>query len=57
MIVLILFEQVNKRTNKKEILVSHGVDTDTFTNVSLPPVPHSEIGCFNQNMQEWILKE
>jgi hypothetical protein len=56
MVVLILFEHVNKRTKKKELLVSYGVDLTTFENVTLPTVSPQEIGYFNQNMQEWILK-
>jgi hypothetical protein len=56
MVVLILFEQTNKWTKQKETLVSHGVDTDTLANVSLPPVPPIEIGYFNRSMGEWILK-
>ena len=57
MIVLISFEHVNKRTNKKEILVSHGIDTDTFETITLPSVSIDEIGYFNQDIQEWVLKD
>lgn len=56
MIVLITYEEVNKHTKKKEILVSHGIDTDTFSTVVLPSLSPDSIGYFNHSMQEWVLK-
>jgi hypothetical protein len=57
MIVLILYEETNKWTKQKETLVSHGVDTHTLANISLPSVSPNQIGYYSQSMGEWILKE
>lgn len=58
MIVLILFDEVDGRTRRKtgRQLVSHGIDINTFETIHLPAEPPSNMGWFNQNMQEWILK-
>lgn len=35
MLVLITVKETNPRTFRQEIIVSHGVDTETFSNVPL----------------------
>ncbi len=35
MIVIITIEETNSRTFRQEIIVSHGVDAETFRNVTL----------------------
>ncbi|MED3550159.1 hypothetical protein [Cytobacillus praedii] len=57
MIVLMLFEETNEWTGQKKVLVSHGVDTTTLGNISLPPVPPIKIGYFDESIGEWLLRE
>lgn len=58
-VVLVLFDETDERTGRKtgRKLVSHGIDAFTFKTVTLPPVQPQEIGWFNQNIGEWMLKD
>lgn len=57
MVMLITYTEKDKRTGRNTIRVSHGVDINTLKNVVLPCVHPGEIGYWNENMGEWILKE
>lgn len=57
MIVLVTFMETDengKETGKE--LVSHGLD-EGLREIILPAVPPEEIGYYNLNIGEWVLKE
>lgn len=56
-IVLVTYVSENRITKKNEVLVSHGVDTETMENIMLPDIPPEQIGYFNNRMMEWVMKE
>lgn len=53
MIVIITFK------SKGEILVSHGVNTDTDSNICLPQIPLNQMSgvYFNKELGEYCLEE
>lgn len=51
MIILITTE------TEEGTIVSHGIDTETFKNIVFPVVHPREIGYFNTDIGEWVLKE
>lgn len=57
MIVLITTTEKDRKTGKMKTVVSHGVDVDTMRDIVLPPISPSEIGYFNNELGEWVLKE
>ena len=61
-ILLITCTETNKRTGKKETIVSHGIDMDSGKTIILPcdPIEVFVRTCgarFDQDMGEWIMKE
>lgn len=56
MIVLITLVHEDEKTGRKQILVSHGVDAN-LRGVPLPQVPPHEIGLFDGEIGEWVLRE
>lgn len=57
MVTLTTYNKKDEWIGRNVIKVSHGVDVATLKNVILPCVPVQEIGCWNEKMGEWILKE
>jgi len=56
MIVLMTFDYYDEKTNKKHLLVSHGIDLGTGKVVVLPSVTPQEIGArFDEEMCEYVL--
>lgn len=56
MIILITYSEINKRTRKKELIVSHGVNPKTNQTVILPNVSPIELGAkYDDKLCEWIL--
>ncbi|MCR8641377.1 hypothetical protein NV379_01790 [Paenibacillus sp. N1-5-1-14] len=57
-IILISYEEIDKKTKKKtgRVLVSHGIDVDTFENIVLPSEPINEIGRWDKYLDEWVLR-
>lgn len=44
-------------TGSKELIVSHGVDSDTLRNVVLPQVSPMDLGAKRDNSGEWYLSD
>lgn len=44
-------------TGNKELIVSHGVDSDTLKNVVLPQVSPMDLGAKRDNSGEWYLPD
>lgn len=57
MIICICYYEKNKILNRKELIVSHGIN-EYLENVVLPQVHPLELGAeFNEDLGEWILME
>lgn len=58
MIILLTFEEVNEKTKSKtgKLLVSHGYDTDTNTDITMPQTEVQHVGRYSAEIGEWILK-
>lgn len=59
MIILItgnykIYDYNGRYTGKKEELISHGVDMNTFRDVVLPCVPPEKIGTYDRELG-WVL--
>lgn len=56
MIIVVLCEERNPKTGRKEVIVSHGIDEDTLNTVILPQVPVKELGAkFDNERGEYVL--
>jgi hypothetical protein len=57
-IMLICTQEVNNRTGRTEIIVSHGIDMNTDKAVVLPgETPQSMGAKYDNTIGEWILSE
>lgn len=58
MIIVVLCEDRNPKTGRKEIVVSHGVDEDTMKTIILPQVPVKDLGArFDNERGEYVLSK
>lgn len=59
MIILALYEEEDERTGRKtgQRLVSHGINTETLSTVTLTAERPGDIGWFNTELGEWVLNE
>lgn len=58
MVIVIVSSEKNKRTGRKEQVVSHGVVVETGEVVVLPPVAPEEVGAvFDAQIGEYILRD
>lgn len=56
MIILITYTKINERTRKKELIVSHGINSTTNETIILPNVNPTELGAiYDSELCEWIL--
>lgn len=58
MIILVIVDEFNKVLNRKELIVSHGIDmdSDTLDSVVFPPVHPREVGArFDYSLGEWVI--
>lgn len=52
-----VYDKSGNATDRKELLVSHGINEDTDEHITLPWLPPQWIGAvWDVELQEWILK-
>lgn len=56
MIIVVLCEEHNPKTGRKEVVVSHGIDENTMKTIVLPQVSVKELGArFDNERNEYVL--
>lgn len=56
MIIVVLYEERNQKTGRKEVIVSHGIDEHTMKTIVLPQVSVKELGArFDNERGEYVL--
>lgn len=56
MIVVITNWETNPKTGHKQLIVSHGVDSETLQDIVLPNETPEALGAvFDQNIKEYVL--
>lgn len=56
MIIVVVVNEISERTNKRELIVSHGIDEYTGKAVILPNVHPNDIGAiYNDYYGEYVL--
>lgn len=56
MIAVIVYREYNETTRSYDLIVSHGIDSETLDNVVLPQDCPSEIGAKFDSELGWILE-
>jgi len=58
MIIVITTREINEKTKREELLVSHGIDSLTGKTVILPCDTPQEIGArFDDNLREFVIDD
>lgn len=57
MLILITHSEINSKTGKKQIIVSHGIDYQTDKTVILPcePISHFTDAEYNETLMEYVI--